>query len=98
MKKLVTAFAIATLVATPAFAKTSHPRQSAATQAVGPFIVSEAGYDAYAAANGDNAQYGPARDLRRRLRPLGSGSEHPRSADARVSVLARQRPIIRPYK
>ena len=59
MKKLVTAFAIATLVATPAFAKTSHPRQSAATQAVGPFIVSEAGYGAYAEANGDNTQYGP---------------------------------------
>ena len=60
MKILVTAFAIVTLVAAPAFAKTSHPRQSAATQAVGPFIVSEPGYEAYAAANGDNAQYGLA--------------------------------------
>jgi hypothetical protein len=59
MKKLVTAFALAALVATPAFAKTKHPRQPADTQAVGPFIVGEAGYDAYAAANGDGTHYGP---------------------------------------
>ena len=59
MKKLVTAFALATLVATPALAKTRYPHQSAAPQAVGPWIVSEAGYGAYAAANGDDAQYGP---------------------------------------
>jgi hypothetical protein len=54
MKKLVTAFALAALVATPAFAKNNHPRQSAAPQTAG----SAGGYGAYAAA--DVTRYGPA--------------------------------------
>jgi opacity protein-like surface antigen len=56
MKKLVTAFALAALVATPAFAKTKYPRQPAAPQTAG----SAGGYGAYAEANSDNTRYGPA--------------------------------------
>ncbi len=58
MKKLVTAFALATLIATPAFAKTKYPRQAAAPQAVGS--AAQSGYGAYAAANGVGTPYGPA--------------------------------------
>jgi len=60
MKKLVTAFVLATLVATPALARPYHPRESVAVRAVGPLAVGEPGYRAYAADNGANVHRGPA--------------------------------------
>jgi hypothetical protein len=48
MKKLVTAFVLATLATTPALAKTYHPSKPATAQALGYSLASEPSYGAYA--------------------------------------------------
>jgi hypothetical protein len=61
MKKLATAFVLATLAATPALAKTDHPRKPVAAQATDSYLVSESGYGSYASAGaigyGSNSIY-----------------------------------------
>jgi hypothetical protein len=58
IKKLVTAFVLATLAATPALAKTYHPRKPVTAETTGFYLASKSSYGSYAAA--DAYSYGPA--------------------------------------
>jgi hypothetical protein len=60
MKKIVTAFALVALAASPALAKTYHQRKAATPMADQAYVANGAGNAAYAAVEPGQPGYGPA--------------------------------------